>query len=233
MTPRIVHPHPKIDAVRGCVAIERGPLVYCIEGTVDDVRIDSGAASCARWRSRTCSAGSWRSRPTGRGCGAPDGEWPYGGVRRRRRSRRPLERRPLRLVGQPRRRRRHARLDPGQPLRPVLAIPCTIWRWKIRNATSSGSAPSSGQRHLLRVQRAVAGVHRGEADRDGHQVGRARAHERPDEVVPGDHEREDARRRRSSSATAASRSASRSATGWRRRSARSPRARPAARRTRA
>ena len=24
-------PHPRIDAVRGCLAIERGPLVYCIE----------------------------------------------------------------------------------------------------------------------------------------------------------------------------------------------------------
>ena len=24
-------PHPRIDAVRGCVAVERGPLVYCFE----------------------------------------------------------------------------------------------------------------------------------------------------------------------------------------------------------
>jgi DUF1680 family protein len=24
--------HPYVDATRGCVAIERGPLVYCIEG---------------------------------------------------------------------------------------------------------------------------------------------------------------------------------------------------------
>jgi uncharacterized protein len=28
---RITEPHPRIDAVRGCVAVERGPLVYCIE----------------------------------------------------------------------------------------------------------------------------------------------------------------------------------------------------------
>jgi DUF1680 family protein len=28
---RITEPDPRIDAVRGCVAIERGPLVYCIE----------------------------------------------------------------------------------------------------------------------------------------------------------------------------------------------------------
>jgi len=31
MEPRLLAPHPRIDAVRGCVAIERGPLVYCIE----------------------------------------------------------------------------------------------------------------------------------------------------------------------------------------------------------
>jgi DUF1680 family protein len=28
---RITEPDPRIDAVRGCVAVERGPLVYCIE----------------------------------------------------------------------------------------------------------------------------------------------------------------------------------------------------------
>ncbi len=48
MRPRLVAPHPRIDAVRGCVAIERGPLVYCVEQAdqpsgvaVDDVGIDS------------------------------------------------------------------------------------------------------------------------------------------------------------------------------------------------
>ncbi len=50
MTPRVVTPHPRIDAVRGCVALERGPLVYCIEQvdqptrlSVDDARLDPGA----------------------------------------------------------------------------------------------------------------------------------------------------------------------------------------------
>jgi DUF1680 family protein len=28
---RVVEPHPRVDAVRGCVAVERGPLVYCLE----------------------------------------------------------------------------------------------------------------------------------------------------------------------------------------------------------
>lgn len=47
MPPRLVAPHPRIDAVRGCVALARGPLVYSLEqadlpeGTVlEDVSID-------------------------------------------------------------------------------------------------------------------------------------------------------------------------------------------------
>ena len=33
MPARVTHPDRRIDAVRGCVAIERGPIVYCIEAT--------------------------------------------------------------------------------------------------------------------------------------------------------------------------------------------------------
>ncbi|RFA18225.1 glycoside hydrolase family 127 protein [Subtercola boreus] len=33
MQPRIVHPHPRIDAVRGTVAVERGPLVMVLESS--------------------------------------------------------------------------------------------------------------------------------------------------------------------------------------------------------
>ncbi|MFG1811550.1 glycoside hydrolase family 127 protein [Streptomyces sp. NPDC049040] len=46
MTPRLTRADPRVDAVRGCVAIERGPLVYCLEqadhpgGGLDDVVID-------------------------------------------------------------------------------------------------------------------------------------------------------------------------------------------------
>lgn len=29
--PRLTAPNPRIDAVRGCVAVERGPVVYCVE----------------------------------------------------------------------------------------------------------------------------------------------------------------------------------------------------------
>ena len=32
-----VHPDPRIDAVRGCVAVQRGPVVYCAQSLVDEV----------------------------------------------------------------------------------------------------------------------------------------------------------------------------------------------------
>jgi uncharacterized protein len=54
MPARVVRPHPRIDAVRGCVALARGPLVYCLEQadlpagvTLEDVRIDPAAAITA------------------------------------------------------------------------------------------------------------------------------------------------------------------------------------------
>jgi DUF1680 family protein len=47
MAPRWTRPDPRIDAVRGCVAVERGPLVMCAESVdlpggrhVDGVRVD-------------------------------------------------------------------------------------------------------------------------------------------------------------------------------------------------
>jgi DUF1680 family protein len=47
MAPRFLAPHPRIDAVRDSVAIERGPLVYCVEAAdmpdripVDDLAVD-------------------------------------------------------------------------------------------------------------------------------------------------------------------------------------------------
>jgi DUF1680 family protein len=47
MAVRVLHAHPRVDAVRGCVALARGPLVYCIEQAdhaddvpVEDLRLD-------------------------------------------------------------------------------------------------------------------------------------------------------------------------------------------------
>jgi hypothetical protein len=46
MAPRVTVPDRRVDAIRGCVAIERGPLVYCIEAAdlpgrveLEDVRV--------------------------------------------------------------------------------------------------------------------------------------------------------------------------------------------------
>ncbi|MFE0329816.1 glycoside hydrolase family 127 protein [Streptomyces sp. NPDC058960] len=47
LEPRLTAADPRVDAVRGCVAIERGPLVYCLEqvdhagGGLDDVVLDT------------------------------------------------------------------------------------------------------------------------------------------------------------------------------------------------
>jgi DUF1680 family protein len=39
----IIHPHPRIDAVRGTVAVRRGPVVYCAVGEVDDLEVGTDA----------------------------------------------------------------------------------------------------------------------------------------------------------------------------------------------
>lgn len=85
MRPRLTHPDPRIDAVRGQVAVERGPEVYCLEsidldvvsnGTVTDVadvRIDAGARlddHDGRPRVRLVAAAA---EPR------PDLPWPYAG----------------------------------------------------------------------------------------------------------------------------------------------------------
>jgi len=51
-----VAPNPRIDAVRGCLAIQRGPIVYCLEdrdqemkGGLLDVEIDKDRPLLSRW----------------------------------------------------------------------------------------------------------------------------------------------------------------------------------------
>ena len=50
LPPRLVAAHPYVDAVRGCLALARGPLVYCLEQAdlpagvrLEDVRLDPDA----------------------------------------------------------------------------------------------------------------------------------------------------------------------------------------------
>jgi hypothetical protein len=42
--PRWTRPDPRVDAVRGCAAVERGPLVYCAESLAGDPPLDVAAA---------------------------------------------------------------------------------------------------------------------------------------------------------------------------------------------
>jgi hypothetical protein len=55
MTARLVEAHPWIESTRGCVAIERGPLVYCLEqadhpnARIADLAIDASASLRSAW----------------------------------------------------------------------------------------------------------------------------------------------------------------------------------------
>ncbi len=55
MTSRLIEPHPWIEATRGCVAIERGPLVYCLEqadqhdARLENIEIDASAPLDSHW----------------------------------------------------------------------------------------------------------------------------------------------------------------------------------------
>ncbi len=73
--------HPWIESTRGCVAIERGPLVYCLEQPdhpgvrLADLEIDAGAPLAAAWEAdrldgvavvrahgREIDTGAWQQR---------------------------------------------------------------------------------------------------------------------------------------------------------------------------
>ena len=75
MRPRFTWPDPRIDAVRGCVAVERGPEVLCLEGIdlpegvdLDSLRIDRSAAPTER---------DGTVYVTGRLLDPTDPHWPY------------------------------------------------------------------------------------------------------------------------------------------------------------
>jgi hypothetical protein len=88
MPARLTTGHPRADAIRGCVAIERGPLVYCLEqadlpaaARLDDVAIDCGSPPLAHEQAgllggvvTVTAAGYLRQAEDGRGDAA---WWPY------------------------------------------------------------------------------------------------------------------------------------------------------------
>lgn len=75
VAPRFTRPDPRIDAVRGCVAVERGPEVLCVEsvdvpavGSVDELRLDPTVAPVERDGRVLVRASAVR---------AADEAWPY------------------------------------------------------------------------------------------------------------------------------------------------------------
>jgi len=57
MPPFLVEANPRIDSIRGCVALQRGPIVYCLEEhdqqqevNLLDVRIDPSEELTGRWQ---------------------------------------------------------------------------------------------------------------------------------------------------------------------------------------
>jgi hypothetical protein len=56
LEPRLVEPHPWIEPTRGCLAIERGPLVYCLEqrdhpqARLYDLELDMGGRLTSCWQ---------------------------------------------------------------------------------------------------------------------------------------------------------------------------------------
>ncbi|MFG2130737.1 glycoside hydrolase family 127 protein [Streptomyces sp. NPDC048751] len=86
MEPRLTAADPRVDAVRGCVAIERGPLVYCLEqvdhpgGGLDDIVVDTTRPLAVKHRPDLLG-GVTTVVAAGRRRHIPDrGWWPYSPV---------------------------------------------------------------------------------------------------------------------------------------------------------
>ncbi|TQJ91736.1 glycoside hydrolase family 127 protein [Streptomyces sp. SLBN-31] len=83
MEPRLTAADPRVDAVRGCVAIERGPLVHCLEqvdhpgGGLDDIVLDTSRPLAVKHRPDLLG-GVTTVVAAGRRRRTPDrGWWPY------------------------------------------------------------------------------------------------------------------------------------------------------------
>jgi uncharacterized protein len=106
VAPRWTRPDRRIDAVRGCVAVERGPLVYCAESAgqpapvdLEAVAVDTSVPPAERPLADgppgavalACAARALPART--------EAAWPYGGVRARVEAARPLTLVPYHLWG--------------------------------------------------------------------------------------------------------------------------------------
>jgi DUF1680 family protein len=86
ITVRFVEADERIDAVRGCVAIERGPLVFAVEHVdqadgvvVDDLRLDPGRPASAEHHTDLLSGVTVVTAP-GRAVRHAPQDWPYPGA---------------------------------------------------------------------------------------------------------------------------------------------------------
>jgi uncharacterized protein len=84
VVPRWTRPDPRIDAVRGCVAVERGPLVYCAESAGQPAPVDLAAVAVdtsvppAERALEVGPSGAVALTCAGRPLPVPGGPWPYG-----------------------------------------------------------------------------------------------------------------------------------------------------------
>jgi DUF1680 family protein len=77
MAPRFTRPDPRIDATRGCVAVEQGPLVLCVESAageldLDSLRVDTGTAPAV-----DTPAAPSKVTVNGHTEALPEAPWPY------------------------------------------------------------------------------------------------------------------------------------------------------------
>jgi DUF1680 family protein len=82
LAPRFTVADPRVDSARGSVAIESGPLVYCLEAIdhpevrLDDLRIDTSIPATAMGGAVLANIPSVQARAT-RASGARGSWWPY------------------------------------------------------------------------------------------------------------------------------------------------------------
>ena len=79
LAPRLTVPDPRIDAVRGCVAVERGPVVYCAE-SVDQPDVDLDLVAVAAGATPVDGDGVVELAGTVAVAPAEDAHWPYDGA---------------------------------------------------------------------------------------------------------------------------------------------------------
>jgi uncharacterized protein len=88
MEVRVVTADPRVDTTRGAVALERGPLVYCLEAVdqsggfrLDDVVIDpAGPVTVQQRPDLLGGVATLTARGRLRPGGQPSGWWPYRGA---------------------------------------------------------------------------------------------------------------------------------------------------------